>query len=228
MIGDIIARYANPTRVLLVTSNAYETPQASSDIDIYCVTSGGISSVHMFHGVDGRWVELFIDTISDLRAKLENGDEIAANFIRELPLVSGDRALHEVLLAEATNLADRYALPGYRKNMLRYRVKVLWSKYDAVVGQHPLAQERFLLNALSYPLLQLALEHHGVFPGSPKRWLVQLRSALPSAEFDELDRFLAHDCTRDDVARLCGKYAGDLEPIHIQKRPSQNRTTFLA
>lgn len=227
MILDIVARYVDLDAVLFITSNGNDTPRRSADIDIYCVTSGGTSSVHLFAGED-VWIELFVDVIDDLRLKLENCDEIAVNFLHELSFVSGDRKLHAALRAETAALRHTYRLPPHRQNLLKYRIAVLLSKYRACDEEDLPSQAHLLLNAMSFPLIQLALERHGLFPGSPKIWLAQLREAIPPPDFDALERFLAHRTSAAEVERLCETYAGGLEPIHIEKVAGQNRITALS
>ena len=181
----------------------------------------------MFEDVSGMWVELFIDTLDDLRAKIGNMDEIAINFILEMPFVDGDRNAFDAVHAEVSELVRHYRLPPERRNLLRYRVKVLLSKYLTPEPGTGAAQAHLFVNAMSYPLVQLAFERHGIFPSSPRRWLSQLRDAMPSESFEALARFLAHGATRDEVIALCDRYVGTLDPISINKPSSVNRITFL-
>ena len=228
MIMDIVEQFVSKETVVFVTTNAEDDEIPSSDVDIYCVTSCGQSSVHMFYNDDRLWTELFIDTVADLRNKLAHVDEIAVNFIRELRFASGDRETYEQLLAEVSQLVKEYRLPPSRKNLLKYRVKTILSKYSNLGENSSLAQKYFLLNSMSYPLIQLVLEHHRIFPSSPKRWIGQLRDSIPRDDFEEIDKFLAHRCTNDDAIRLCAKYAGDLDAVHMEKKAGENNSTFLS
>lgn len=80
---------------------------------------------------------------------------------------------------------------------------------------------------MSYPLIQIVLEHHNIFPSSPKYWALQLQNNLPSDEFKTISRFLSHQCSKEEVIILCEKYAGNLSPMHIEKG-SGNDITFLS
>ena len=226
MILDMVTKFVREEEILLVVSNFADKTSNSSDINIYCVTTGE-SSVQLFYNEKREWVELFIDNISDVYKKIENVDEIAINFIRELKFVSGNREVYSELLTRASDVAGSYRLPPNRKNLLKYRVKVLLSKYLKPEAELSSAQEHFILNAISYPVIQLALEHHNIFPSSPKRWLIQLQHALPLNEFDLLSKFLAHQCDRDAVITLCEKYADKPDPISI-KKAKDNDLTFLS
>lgn len=226
MILDTVAKFVREEEILLVVSNFGDKTSNSSDIDIYCVTRGK-SSVQLFYNEKREWVELFIDNISDVYKKIENVDEIAINFIRELKFVSGSREVYSELLARTSVVVGSYHLPPTRKNLLKYRVKVLLSKYLKPEAELSSAQEHFILNAITYPIIQLVLEHHNIFPSSPNRWLIQLQHALPINEFDLLSKFLAHQCDRDAVITLCEKYADKPDPISI-KKAKDNDLTLLS
>lgn len=226
MILDTVTRFVRGEEILLVMSNSDDKTSNSSDIDIYCITTGE-SSVQLFYNEKREWVELFIDNISDVYKKIANVDEIAINFIRELKFVSGNREVYSKLLTKTSGVTENYHLPPNRKNLLKYRVKVLLSKYLKPEAELSLAQQHFILNAISYPLIQLILEHHNIFPSSPKRWLIQLQHALSINEFDMLSGFLAHQCDRNAVIALCEKYADKPDPISI-KKTRDNDVTFLS
>ena len=226
MILDTVTKFVREEEILFMMSNFGDKTSNSSDIDIYCVTTGE-SSVQLFYNENHEWVELFIDNISDVYKKIENIDEIAINFIRELKFISGNQEVYSELLTKTSVVVDNYYLPPDRKNLLKYRVKVLLSKYLKPEPELSLEQQYFILNAISYPLIQLVLEHHRIFPSSPKRWLIQLQHALPVNEFDMLNKFLTHQCNRDAVITLCDKYADKIDPISI-KKVGNNDTTFLS
>lgn len=223
MILDTITKFVREEEVLLIMSNFGDNTSNSSDIDIYCITNGE-SSVQIFHNDKREWVELFIDNISDVYKKIENVDEIAINFIRELKFVSGSQKIYSELLAMTSAIVEDYRLPPNRINLLKYRVKVLLSKYLNPEAEPNQAQQYFILNAISYPLIQLVLEHYNIFPSSPKRWLIQLKHDLPANEFELLSGFLAHQCDRSTVIALCEKYAGGIDAISIKKAQDNNAT----
>jgi len=149
------------------------------------------------------------------------------NFIRELKFVAGSRERYSELLERTFAVTESYQLPPNRKNLLKYRIKTLVSKYLRPDAESNVAQQHFILNAISYPLIQLVLEHHNIFPSSPKRWLVQLQHAISDEEFDMLSGFLAHRCDRETVIALCEKYGGEPHPISISKA-NDNDVTFLS
>ncbi|HEY0027407.1 MAG TPA: hypothetical protein VGC35_06015 [Allosphingosinicella sp.] len=223
----MFARLGAKDDIVFVTSNRGFAESRSTDIDVYCVIRSGCSRIEMFEDHEGTWVEFFIDTLADLRAKIANMDEIAINFILEMPFVDGDRSAFDAIHAEVSELIRQYRLPPERRNLLKYRVKVLLSKYLNPEPGAGAAQTHFLLNAMSYPLVQLALEEHGIFPSSPRRWLSQMRDAMPVEAFEALARFLAHAATHDEVITLCDRYVGTLNPIRIDKPYPLNRITFL-
>lgn len=225
MLLATITKYLPRENIIFVVSNFNDKMSNSSDVDIYCVTTGK-SFVECFYDEKHKWTELFVDNIFDVHKKIENVDEIAINFIRELKFAFGNYEAYSEMLQKATLRAENYSLPSYRKNLLKYRVKVLLSKYtnpDAV----NLAQQNFIINSISYPLIQLVLESNRIFPSSPKRWLLQLQSALPMVEFETLERFLSHKCSAKEAVAICERYAGNLDSISIEKG-GVNDTTFLS
>lgn len=226
MIIDTVTKFVREEEMLVLMSNFGDATSNTSDIDIYCITTGK-SSVQLFYNEEHEWVELFIDSIADVYKKIENVDEIAINFIRELKFVAGNREIYSELLERTFVVAESYQLPPNRKNLLKYRIKTLLSKYLRPDAELNVAQHHFILNAISYPLIQLVLEHHNIFPSSPKRWLVQLQHAISGEEFDMLSGFLAHRCDRDAVIALCEKYGGEPDPISISKA-NDNDVTFLS
>src|SRR5882724_2920607 len=114
MIIDTVTKFVREEEILLLVSNFGDTTSNSSDIDIYCVTTGK-SSVELFYNEKHEWTELFIDNITDVYKKIENVDEIAINFIRELKFVAGNREVYSELLRRASAVAESYHLPPNRK-----------------------------------------------------------------------------------------------------------------
>lgn len=224
MILEIVKKYLRPEEILLITSNVGSGD--SSDLDIYCVTSAK-SSVHIFKNENSVWTELFIDSLDDLNKKIENMDEIAMNFIHEMDFVYGDRILFNELNDKIGKRIRNYKIPEKRKNLIKYRIKVLLTKYLKPCKNNIETQNRFIINSLSYPLIQLVLEYHKIFPSSPKRWIVQIRDHVPAKEFNDIQRFI--DGNADDVLilALCEKYAGCLADIELDKEKN-NDLTFLS
>lgn len=227
MIPDFLNNFIDTDNVLLLLGNQSRLGKTSSDIDLYCITTKAPSAVHLFHNEAGVWTELFIDTLDDVYKKINNVDEIAINFIRELEFISGDRQLYTKLLEKTHPIVSRYLLPRHRKNLLKYRAKVLFSKYLYNNSNIAEVQKNFILNALSYPLVQLIMEYHGIFPSSPKRWLEQLKDCLSEADFALVRRFLSHESDHSEICLLYEKYAGNLTEIHIEK-DGENNLTFLS
>lgn len=225
MILDIVTKFVRKEEILFITSNLNTDKNKSSDIDIYCVTTGK-SFVEFFYNAESQWVELFVDNISDVNKKIYNIDEIAINFIRELHFYFGNKDKYLELFEKTSLVIQEYNLPPYRKNLLKYRIKVLLSKYINE-DTKSVNQDNLIINAMSYPLIQLVLEHHNIFPSSPKYWISQLQNNLPPDEFKVISRFLSHQCSKEEVVILCEKYAGNLDPIHIEKEGC-NDITFLS
>lgn len=224
MILEIVKKYLKPEEILLITSNFGSND--SSDLDIYCVTSAK-SSVHIFNNENSVWTELFIDSLDDLNKKIENMDEIAMNFIREMGLVYGDRALFDNLRSKIERCVTNYKIPEKRKNLIKYRIKVLLTKYLKPNKDNIETQSKFIINSLSYPLIQLALEHYNIFPSSPKKWILQLKNNIPTKEFDNIQIFIDGKADKTLVTELCEKYAGCLADIELDK-DKNNDFTFLS
>jgi len=224
MIVDLVTKFTRKEDIIFITSN-YKSKNADSfDVDIYCVTNGK-SSVELFYN-ESVWTEIFIDNIVDVHKKIGNVDEIAINFLCELPFFYGDRAIYSDLRNKASLAIENYHIPPKRKNILKYRIKVLLSKY-VNSGTEDKIQNMFIINALSYPIIQLILEHNNIFPSSPKRWILQLQEKLPKNEFKPIKRFILHQSGRDEIINLCEKYIKDIDPIHIEK-DKNNDITFLS
>jgi hypothetical protein len=228
MSFDIIERVGRGNNFVFITSNFHMEANASSDIDIYCVIQEGCSSVNLAYDANGVWTEVFIDTMADLSQKIANFDEIAMNFILELSFVAGDRAIYDALHATISQAVTGYRLPQHRKNLLKYRIKTLLSKYLSTDLYTEIDQAHFLLNSMTYPLIQLILEHHQIFPSSPKRWLMQLKTNISDDECALISRFLSHKCSKTEVELLCDRYTGKLDPIFQEKPSAANRTTALS
>lgn len=225
MILNIVTKFVHEEEIIFIVSNFNDTKSNSSDIDIYCVTTGK-SFVNFFYNDKHEWVELFVDNIFDVYKKINNVDEIAINFIREFKFVFGDHKIYLELFNKTSLLVENYHLPQHRKNLLKYRIKVLLSKYIKPDTINHLAQENFIINAISYPLIQLILEYYAIFPSSPKRWILQLQSTLPADEFETLSRFLSHQCNRNEIIALCERYAGEPDSMHIKKERDNNITSL--
>ncbi|MEX0909827.1 MAG: hypothetical protein WDZ75_00870 [Candidatus Paceibacterota bacterium] len=224
MIIDLVTKFTRKEDIIFITSNHETKKSDSSDIDIYCVANGK-SLVELFYD-KSVWTEIFIDNVADVHKKIKNVDEIAINFLCELPFVFGDRAIYTDLHDKAVLTKKNYRIPPKRKNLLRYRIKVLLSKFINS-GTEDETQNKFIINTLSYPLIQLVLEDNNVFPSSPKRWISQLREKLPPSEFEIVKRFVLHQSSRDEIINVCEKYIKDIEPIHIKKN-GDNNITFLS
>ncbi|MGN7765834.1 hypothetical protein [Paenibacillus sp. 22594] len=217
-ILEKIKPYVSLSSVLFITSQHKD----SYDIDIYCVVKAGHSSFHLFQDEDGRWIELFVDSKKGMLRKINNVDEICINFITEMNLIYGDRVYFDEIYNRAFDKKKSYKLPEERKVLIKYRIKVLASKLHSTPADN---QEHFILNALTYPLIQLILDEYSIFPASPKKWIIQLKEALPLPIFnDEVNALIERD--RTQVLKLVEKYTSDFEFLHLTciKNPS---TTFI-
>lgn len=226
-IIDLLSEYIDVEKIQFVTSNYGDANANTSDVDVYCV-SRDTSEVHIFNHEKLGWVELFIDSENDMQAKLDNNDEITVNFLREMPYVFGSKRLHSRYESLAKEASSNYSISAHRKNVIVYRCKVLLSKYlhpDQVVS---IEQLHFLVNSLSYPVIQLVMLHHRIYPSSPKRWITQIKDALDPDEYECVRRFIEHEMTKEEIVRMVDKYGGELQSIKIDKSEQDNSTTFIS
>ncbi|MEI6528592.1 MAG: hypothetical protein WCO10_02900 [bacterium] len=224
MILETVKKYLKPEEIVLITSN-YGGGQ-SSDIDIYCITTAK-SAIYLFSNKDSVWIELFIDNIEDVYNKINNIDEIAINFIREMDFVYGDKSLFEALRTRTEKIVSNYKIPERRKNIIKYRIKVLFSKYLSCDRNKNETQRKFIINSLSYPLIQLVLEYYNIFPSSPKKWIIQLKKRIPRRDFLDIQRLISGDAGKNLIIRLYDKYVGKLGNIKLDKS-KDNNLTFLS
>jgi hypothetical protein len=225
MILSTVTKFLPKEEIIFIVSNFNDTTSNSSDIDIYCITTGK-SFIECFYDENHQWVELFVDNIFDVNKKIENMDEIAINFIRELNFCFGSKEIYSDFALKASLATENYALPPQRKDIIKYRVKVLLSKLLNPVSES-LVQHNFIINSLSYPLIQLIFESNKIFPSSPKRWIQQLHEVLPESDFETLERFINQQINDKEITDLCEKYAGNLNSISLMKE-SNNNLTFLS
>lgn len=224
MIYNIVKKFVDQSNILLITSNYKK--KNSSDVDIYCVTTGR-SFVNIFYDEKYGWIEIFSDNINDVYKKIENVDEIAINFINEMDYIYGDKSLFLELAAKIKIVIENYQIPEKRKNIIKYRIKTLLSKYLNPDDATNLLQQKFIVNSLSYPVLQLALEYYNIFPSSPKRWLSQLEFGIPKEDFKEIEDFLNNIDGLNTVKKVCAKYCGELKNIRLDKSKN-NEITFIS
>lgn len=208
--------------ILFVTSNIYRNN--SSDLDIYCVIEKGSSCVKCFYDKNKIWNEIFIDTLDDFNKKIKNFDEIAINFILEMDFIYGKKYLYNRIKKRLMEKIKRYQIPEHRSNVIKYRVKVLTSKlFNPTLGDL-FEQRKFLLNSLTYYIIQSVLLFHNIFPSSPKNWIFQLKKRLPKSEFKKLSRIITGDCTDDELKIVIKEYIGDLKGLEIDKIGNNNLT----
>lgn len=224
---DRIFKLVPPQKISFVLGDLEGSSRDSRDLDLYVVQHDDLSSVEMYFDENGRWVEIFFDSTRDLMEKIANVDEISINFICSLPFVWGDRRHYEQILEAAKKCKSDYNLPEQRRNLLRYRVHVLYSKY---LGVSPsLKMERgFFCNAINYPLIQLIMDSYGVFPESPKLWMQQLKESIPTDEFNLLEKFILGAASDAEVSSLVTKYTKNLKAISLKKPSQMNRLSILS
>lgn len=103
--------------------------ESGADFDIYCVADDSVkSSVKIFKN-ENHWVEIFIDTWSDMKSKISNSDEICVSFIKDMRNIFDN--ISSLESAKAL-IPENFKLPVKRRNLIYYRIKVLYSKYKAV------------------------------------------------------------------------------------------------
>jgi len=180
----------------------------------------------MFFDRDRVWNELFIDNITDVRLKLSACDEICVNFLAEMKFVHGEAAVWGRLRKECLDLKTHYVMSPRKRFLLEYRVKCLLSKLSRGGGPQ---QDRFIVSALTYPLLQLVFASHGIFPDSPKRWVCQLKEKLSSKEFSRIScLFSGLPVDYRKITSLVGAYCRVLGDFHHVMKSPNNKTSLDA
>lgn len=202
-------------------------PPISSDVDVYCITKKKKSSVHMFYDDDHIWNEYYIDNILDTEEKLSNVDEIVTNFLLEMKYVLGDLHLYHSLSKKAVHIKNHYKIPNDRSKIIKYRIKVLSTKYTNQLTNTSTDQKTFITNSLSYPIMQLALSKYGILPSSPKKWMMQLEKNIPQTKYKDLQKLLHGKCDSKFISKLVDEYAGDIDTMSIDKS-SNNKITFIS
>ncbi len=223
-LTKIIQNYVDLNDVIFVTSN---NKKNSSDYDIYIIVQSKVkSSVHIFY-MDNELYEIFIDNSIDLSTKIDNYDEIAINFLIELPFIYGDQKRYNEFKELAVKKIQNYKLPEDKKNKIRYRVKVISSKLFNPDNNSTYEQSIFLRNSLTYPLIQLILDYHSIFPSSPKRWIKQIKEKVKPDEYMEISILFDSEVDIQQLKKLIEKYSGKLLPINMDKS-AENSTTFIS
>jgi hypothetical protein len=190
----------------------------SSDIDVYCLVDDHITSAVEIFDYKGIPIEIFVDNLTSAKAKIANADEIAVSFLTRLPIVYADDT--GTLDALRNAIPEKFCLPPRRRNLVFYRIKVLYSKYLSAKQQ----QKLFFKGQILPQLMSLSFDAAGLWPASPKKWHEQLASTKHPLALKVLE---AH--TDDAVfAEVCEDAIDHLQPISLTKPNGQNSITLLS
>jgi hypothetical protein len=190
--------------------------EKGSDYDIYCVVDDSIESrVQIFK--DGNdWIELFIDNWSDMKNKLANSDEICASFITNMPNIFDTHSLESAKMS----IPEKFKLPQKRINLIYYRIKVLYSKYNGVATEN---EKQYFKGLILPHLFMLAFDHGGIWPASPKQWFTQISGMNDT--FAQKVLAAQHNTTLFE--EICTDAENKCIGISIVKKSSDNQMTFL-
>lgn len=197
--------------------NAQGIEKGGSDFDIYCVIANSVkSSVKIFK--DGNhWAEIFIDTWSDMQSKISNSDEICVSFIKDMKNIfdnNNSLELAKALVPESFKLSEK------RRNLIYYRIKVLYSKYKAVNTEN---ERQYFKYLILNQLFMLTFDYSGIWPTSPKNWFSQIEkmnnSFAKQVIISQNDKLLFEE--------ICKKEEGKFTGLEIIKESKDNTITFL-
>jgi hypothetical protein len=178
----------------------------STDLDIYAVTDGGPSHVHIFQ-MDERWVDVFIDNEETLIRKMNNADEIIINFVRTFQLSFGDSKKWNEIVKTAINLANSWEPSSIRKMKVMYRINTLASKFS-----NNLVNNQFILSSLCYHITYLILAEKKCIPESPKIWTKQVKTCISYSDWILYEHLLDGTITKNEldsfISKLLKKFKG--------------------
>lgn len=187
-----------------------------SDYDIYCVVDDPIESTVQIFKNGNDWVEIFIDSWSDMRNKIENSDEICVSFIRDMRNVFNNNSLE---YAKAF-IPKKFKIPQKRINLIYYRIKVLYSKYNGVDTEN---EKQYFKGLILQQLFMLTFDHTGIWPSSPKRWFYQMERMND----DFARKVIAAQNDTMLFRKICNEKENKFIGINIVKEGNDNQITFL-
>jgi len=201
--------------VLFVTA---QFTDKSYDIDIYCVVKNNEQSQVSIYK-DHYWIEIFVDTWSNMIQKIKNYDEIAVGFITKMDLVESLSNIKYYHRAKKI-IKKKYTLPEKRKRLLQYRIKVLSSKYFSAKSK---VDKNFFAGQLLPHLIMAIFNKYGIWPQSPKKWINQIR-ILKKPESRQIIKIMNGTAKADS---LINKLTSDFKGIYQIKDKKNNKITYL-
>ncbi len=203
-----VSKFVNFDDVYFINSNC---GISSHDIDIYCVVKGHGSETHCYYDVNGRWIEIFIDSLENTNYKIKTIDALGINYASMLDFYCGNKRLYDRIFNQCLKIKNNYSLYKLDELLYTYRVQISFEKINNTNHEY---SNRMLCSALVYPFISFLLGKYHVFPSSPKNWLSQLKSAMGN-DFKDLDCLFDGKYDYNKIQKLIEKYTDRLEPINI-------------
>lgn len=203
-----ISRFVNFKNIYFINSNC---GISSYDVDIYCVVKGHGSETHCYYDKNGRWIEIFIDSLENINYKIKTIDALGINYASMLDFYYGNKKLYDKIFSQCLNIKNNYSLYKLDELLYTYRVQISFEKINSANHEY---SNRMLCSALVYPFISFLLGKYHVFPSSPKNWLSQLESVMGN-DFKDLDCLFDGKYDYNKIQKLIEKYTDKLEPINI-------------
>lgn len=190
--------------------------EGGSDYDIYCVVDDSIESTVRIFKDGNDWVEIFIDSWSDMKNKIENSDEICVSFIRNMRNVFDNNSFEYA----KTFIPEKFKIPQKRINLIYYRIKVLYSKYNGVSTEK---EKQYFKGLILQQLFMLVFDHSGIWPSSPKKWFLQIERM----NYDFARKVIIAQDDKILFEKICNEEESKFMGISIVKKSIDNQVTFL-
>lgn len=207
-IKQQVSKFINLNDIYFITSNC---GISSYDTDIYCAIKGTGSETHCFYDKNGKWIEIFIDSLENLKYKIKTTDALGINYASMLDFYYGNEQLYKNIYNQCLNIKKNYSLYKLDELLLTYRVQISFEKINKNNHEY---SNRMLCSALIYPFITFLLGKYHIFPSSPKNWLSQLETVM-GADFNDLDCLFDGKYDYQKIQNLINKYTKKLEPINI-------------
>lgn len=224
--------------VFLFGSRASHRNTPNSDIDILVLGECGFTQI-VFHEDGFRYA------VSSMRPDILDADRIplaAASFFTDLCPVWDPRQYGPALRAKLNDAAHEGArLSDQRKAAIEARIDTLRSTHAKRCAHNPFSEETLRLkHALLRESLDLAFLYHGqpdpgckkgvdlLLRDDPNKAMLFGKAALPSATFEDVDRWLDAAFTTDFRADFFnGEFAGAPHSFEITLSDAQGKAWTL-
>lgn len=203
-----VLKYVKRDDIYFINSNCGIN---SYDTDIYCVVKGRGSSTHCYYDKNGKWVEIFIDSLENLDYKIKTVDALGINYASMLNFYCGNKKMYNDRYKKCMDIKQNYTLYKLDELLLTYRVQISFEKINKNNHEY---SNKMLCSALIYPFISLLMGIYHVFPSSPKNWLSQLEKAM-GEDFDDLSCLFDGKYDYEKIQKLIQKYTKKLEPIDL-------------